>query len=118
MEKITVILVTEPPYGSAISAEAFRSAMGLPTVNIVTKVVLMGDAVFALLKNAKPKETLNFGHMGEAFLMGEDFDFTPFIHYESMVARGLTTDDLLTCEVIDNNQLETMLRESDTILRF
>ena len=118
MEKTAVILVTEPPYGSAISAEAFRSAMGLPTVSISTKVVLMGDAVFTLLKHAKPKEALNFGHMGEAFLMGEDFDFTLYAHQESMVARGLTMDDILTCKVIDNNQLETMLRESDTILRF
>jgi len=118
MEKTTIILVTEPPYGSAISAEAFRSAMGLPTVNIKTKVVLMGDAIFSMLKEAKPKQTLDFGHMGEAFLMGEDFDFTTYIHKESVIARGLSMDDLLACESIDNIQLEAMLREADSILRF
>ncbi|MDD4664079.1 MAG: DsrE family protein [Caldisericia bacterium] len=118
MEKTTIILVTEPPYGSAISAEAFRSAMGLPTVNIKTKVILMGDGIFAMLKNAKPKEALDFGHMGEAFLMGEEFDFSTYIHKESFMARGLSEEDLMPCEIIDNVQLETMLREADSILRF
>ena len=118
MEKTTIVLMTKPPYGTGVSAEAFRAAMGLPTVNIKTKVILMGDGVFALLKNAKPKEALDFGHLGEAFLMGEEFDFSTYIHRESFIARGLSVEDLMPCEIIDNAQLETMLREADSILRF
>ena len=118
MEKTTVILVTKPPYGTGVSAEAFRAAMGLPTVNIRTKVLLIGDGILSLLKGAKPKETFDFGHLGEAFLMGNDFDFSTYVHQESVAERGLTMDDLMECETVNNEQVETMLREADTILRF
>jgi len=118
MEKTTIVLVTKPPYGSAVSAEAFRSAMGLPTVNICTKVLLIGDGVLSLIKGAKPKETFDFGHMGEAFLMGDDFDFTTWVHLESVLERGLTMDDLMECKSVNNEQVDSMLREADTILRF
>lgn len=118
MEKKATILVTKPPYGTAVMAEAFRTAMGIPAVNIETRVVLEGDAVFALLKTAKPKEALNFGNMGEAFMMGEEYGFSLFSHQPSIEARGLKQEELMDCKVISEDELQTMLRESDTVLRF
>jgi sulfur relay (sulfurtransferase) DsrF/TusC family protein len=118
MEKQVTILVTKPPYGTAVMAEAFRTAMGIPAVNIETRVVLEGDAVFALLKSAKPKEALNFGNMGEAFMMGEEYGFALFVHQPSLEARGLRLENLMECKAISEEEFQTMLRESDTILRF
>jgi len=118
MEKKATIIVTKPPYGTAIMAEAFRTAMGLPAVNIETRVVLEGDAVFALLKSAKPKEALNLGNMGEAFLMGEEYGFSLFSHQPSIEARDLKQEELMECKALSEDELQIMLRESDSILRF
>lgn len=118
MAKKATIVVTKPPYGSAIMAEAFRAAMGIPSTNIETNVVLEGDAVYALLKSAKPKEGLDFGHMGEAFMMYDEYGFTLYVHKASVEARGMKCEDLLHCEPIDDAGLEAMLRDSDAILRF
>jgi sulfur relay protein TusC/DsrF len=118
MEKKATILVTKPPYGTAVMAEAFRTAMGIPAVNIETRVVLEGDGVFALLKTAKPKEALNFGNMGEAFMMYDEYGFSLFVHKPSVEERGLKWEDLMECTRISEEELQNLLRESDTILRF
>jgi sulfur relay (sulfurtransferase) DsrF/TusC family protein len=118
MSKKAVIVVTKPPYGTAVMAEAFRTAMGIPTVNIETNVVLEGDAVFAILKSAKPKENLNFGNMGEAFMMYEEFGFTLFVHKPSVELRKLKFEDLMKCKSLTEEELQDLLRESDVILRF
>lgn len=118
MDKKVTIVVNKPPLGSAIMAEAFRTAMGIPAVNIETRVILEGDAVFALLKSAKPKEALDFGNMGEAFMMYEDYGFTLFVHAPSVLERGLTLDEMMSCTSISEEEFQGMLRESDAILRF
>jgi len=118
MNKKVTIIVSKPPYGTAVMAEAFRAAMGIPTVNIETNVVLEGDGIFALLKSAKPKDSLDFGNMGEAFMMFDDFDFRLFVHKPSLEKRGLKPEDLIYNEFIDELQLDVMLRNSDAILRF
>lgn len=118
MSKKATIVVTKSPYGSAIMAEAFRAAMGIPSTNIETNVVLEGDAVYALLKTANPKEGLDFGHMGEAFMMYDEFGFNLFVHKPSVEARGIRCEDLMYCQAIDDAGLETMLRDTDAILRF
>lgn len=118
MTKKATIVVTKSPYGSAIMAEAFRAAMGIPSTNIETNVVLEDDAIYALLKTANPKEGLDFGHMGQAFMMYDDYGFNLFVHKPSVEARGIRCQDLMECKAIDEAELETMLRESDAILRF
>lgn len=118
MTKKATIVVTKPPYGSAIMAEAFRAAMGIPSTNIDTNVVLEGDAIYALLKTSNPKEGLDFGHMGEAFMMYDEYGFNLFVHKPSVEARGIRCQDLMECQAIDDAGLEAMLRDSDAILRF
>ena len=118
MEKKATILVTKPPYGTAVMAEAFRTAMGIPAVNIETRVVLEGDAVYALLKTAKPKEALNFGNMGEAFMMYEEYGFSLYVHIPSVEERGLRWVDLMDCARLSEEELQNLLRESDMLLRF
>lgn len=118
MAKKATIVVTKPPYGSAIMAEAFRAAMGIPSTNIETNVVLESDGIYALLKTADPKKGLDFGHMGEAFMMFDDYGFTLYVHKPSAEARGLKCEDLMHCQALDDAGLEAMLRDSDAILRF
>ena len=118
MNKKVTLIVTKAPYGTAIMAEAFRVAMGLPTTNIDTNVVLKDDGIFALLKSSKPKENLDFGNLGEAFMMFDDFDFKLYVHKTSLETRGIKTDDLMYSEYISDDEFDNMIRESDAILRF
>ncbi len=118
MAKKVAIVVSKAPYGSAIMGEAFRAAMGLPSVGLETNVVLEGDAVFALLKNQKPKEALDFGSLHDAWLQFEDYGFSLYVHKPSVEARGLTCEQLSHCQTLDDAEFKKMLRDMDAILRF
>ncbi len=118
MAKKVAIVVSKPPYGTAVMGEAFRAAMGLPAVGIETIVVLEGDAVFALLKGGNPKRALDMGNLGEAFMQFEDYGFNLFVHKPSVLARGITCEQMMACQALEEDEFKKMLREQDAILRF
>lgn len=116
--KKVAIVVSKPPYGTAFMGEGFRAAMGLPAVGLETSVVLEGDAVFALLKNASPKENLDMESLAQAFASFEDFGFDLYVHGPSVRERGLSCEELVTCKPLEDCEFKMMLRDQDAILRF
>lgn len=118
MAKKVGIVVSKAPYGSAVMGEAFRAAMGLPAVGIDTDVILEGDAVFALVNDGTPFESLEFGNMKDAFMQFDEYGFNLFIHKPSVEARGLKCEQLAACSPLDDAQFKEMLRNYDVILRF
>jgi len=118
MTKKVAIVVSKPPYGSAVMGEAFRAAMGLPSVGLETNVILEGDAVFSLVKGQKPKDALDFGSLHDAWLQFEEYGFNLYVYKPSVEARGLSCEQLSFCQMLEEADFKKMLREMDTILRF
>ncbi|MEZ4812975.1 MAG: DsrE family protein [Caldisericia bacterium] len=118
MAKKVAIVVSKPPYGTAFMGEGFRAAMGLPAVGLETNVILEGDAVFALIKKADPKSSLDMESLADAFAAFEDFGFNLYVHGPSVRARGLRCEELIACQPLEDYEFKTMLRDQDTILRF
>ncbi len=118
MSKKVAIVVSKPPYGTAFMGEGFRAAMGLPAVGLETNVILEGDAVFALIKDADPKSSLDMDSLADAFSAFEDFGFNLYVHGPSVRVRNLNCGELIACQPLEDYEFKTMLRDQDIILRF
>jgi tRNA 2-thiouridine synthesizing protein C len=107
------------PYGSAYTAEGFRTIVGIGVFEMDISVVFVDDGVFALLKEQDPAQ-LDMKPLGDGFPMLREFDVEKFyVHDESLAERGLTADDLvMEAELVDGAQIATILETAGKVLPF
>ncbi len=112
-----VVLVSKPPYGTSLAAEAFRYAIGLASMDIRTTVVLLEDGVFCLSRGQDPV-ALEMKPLGVSFAALGDFGVRLVVFEDAVRERGLESEDLMTGEMVTLDRLAGLLEETDAVVRF
>ncbi len=116
MKKI-LVLARSAPYGSIWTAEAYRSAMGFATSDLPTSLVLFQDAVFAAVKGQQA-EGIGSGSLSGELANAELFEVDLYIHGPSLTERGLTSEDIISSNTIDDDGLRALIADADHVVTF
>jgi len=111
MPKTIVIILRKPPHGSLYPAEGLRVAVAVSASE--TKVVSIGDSVYAFLKEVDM--TLYRHHLD--FL--KETEIPVFIDKDSLEERGLTKRDLVDAVTVEErSEILNIIAEADATLTF
>lgn len=111
MSKTIVIILRKPPHGSLYPAEGLRVAVAVSASE--TKVVSIGDSVYAFLKEVDM--TLYKHHLD--FL--KETEIPVFIDKDSLEERGLTKRDLVDAVTVkEHSEILNVIAEADATLTF
>jgi tRNA 2-thiouridine synthesizing protein C len=100
-----LIIVDKAPYGYEDTFSAFYVSIACLNKGMPSDVLLVGDGIYAAIKNQKPGGSINYPNVGElSYLIFPEGSI--FVHSESMKDRGINEDDLVeAAQVIDDNEL-------------
>jgi len=111
MSKKIVVILRKPPHGTLFPAEGLRVAVAISASD--TKVVSIGDSVYAFLKGTDM--TLYKHHLD--FL--KETEIPVLIDKDSMEGRELTEGDLVEgVTVKERNEILNVIAEADATLTF
>jgi len=111
MSKKIVVILTKPPHGSLYPAEGLRVAVAVSASE--TKVVSIGDSVYAFLKETDM--TLYKHHLD--FLT--ETEIPVLIDKDSLETRGLTEGNLVDgVKVEEHSVILNTMAEADATLTF
>lgn len=111
MSKKIVVILRKPPHGSLYPAEGLRVAVAVSASE--TKVVSIGDSVYAFLKETDM--TLYKHHLD--FLL--ETEIPVLIDKDSLDTRGLTQGNLVDgVKVEEHNEILNIMAEADATLTF
>jgi sulfur relay (sulfurtransferase) DsrF/TusC family protein len=111
MSKAIVIILRKPPHGSLYPAEGLRVAVAVSASE--TKVVSIGDSVYAFLKEVDM--TLYKHHLD--FL--KETEIPVLIDKDSLEKRGLAEGDLVAAVTVkEHSEILDTIAEADATLTF
>jgi len=111
MSKKIVVILRKPPHGSLYPAEGLRVAVAVSASE--TKVVSIGDSVYAFLKEVDM--TLYKHHLD--FL--RETEIPVLIDKDSLEKRGLTKKELVDAVTVkERNEILSTIAEADATLTF
>ncbi len=116
MKKV-VILSTKPPYGSSISAEAFRAGLGLAFSETQVDLILIGDGVYGAIKGQSPAK-LQMKPISEVYNNITDYNINLFLVEDSIQMRNLDFEELVKANIISYEELKKMINNADVVLTF
>ncbi|WP_366922681.1 DsrE family protein [Metallumcola ferriviriculae] len=116
MDKMLLFLKSAP-YGSAAAVEAFRLAIGGPSLDVETVVVLADDGVFCVLPEQDPQD-IEMKSLGQAYANLPDFDARLVVLDESLQERNIDAGDIIAGEVITRKQLDQLIAETEAVIKF
>lgn len=116
MKKV-VILSTKPPYGSSISAEAFRAGLGLAFSETQVDLILVGDGVYGAIKDQSPIK-LQMKPISEVYNNIADYNINLFLIEDSIQEKNLNIEQLVKSNIISYEELKKMINNADVILTF
>jgi tRNA 2-thiouridine synthesizing protein C len=99
-----IIIVDKAPYGYEDTFSAFYVSIACLNRGMASDVLLVGDGVYAAMKDQKPGGSINYPNVGElSYLIFPEGSI--YVHLESMHERGLNEDDLVeAAQVIDDRE--------------
>jgi tRNA 2-thiouridine synthesizing protein C len=107
------------PYGSIYALESLEVVLIAAAFEQDVSVVFVDDGVYQLKKGMQTKgiATKNFSPTYRAL---EDYDVDKlYVESESLAARGLTAEDLVTeVMVVGSGELATLMAAQDVVLSF
>jgi tRNA 2-thiouridine synthesizing protein C len=107
------------PYGSIYALESLEVVLIAAAFEQDVSLVFADDGVYQLKKGMQTKAiaTKNFSPTYRAL---EDYDIDKlFVEAESLAARGLTAEDLVTeVKVVDAKTLAGLMEQQDVVLSF
>jgi len=122
MVESVVIIADQSPTGKNSAAEAIRIGSGFVALGefINCQIVLTGDAVYLLNKNATPT-VVGMDPVDETIEMADLSDLELYVLDKSLKDAGLTVEDLIEYEnlkVINIDELIDLIEHADTCFRF
>jgi len=118
-QKKFMLVNRKAPYGSIYALESLEVVLITAAFEQDVSVVFLDDGVYQLKKGMQTKgiATKNFSPTYRAL---EDYDVDKlYVDADSLAARGLTTEDLVTeVKVVDSATLATLMTEQDVVLSF
>lgn len=116
MKKV-IILSTKPPYGSSISAEAFRAGLGLAFSEIQVNLILVGDGVYGAIKDQSPTK-IQMKPISEIYNNITDYKINLFLLADSIQERKLQIEQLVKANIISCEELKKLITNADVVLTF
>lgn len=100
-----LIIVDKAPYGYEDTFSAFYVSIACLNKGMHSDVLLVGDGVYAAIKDQKPGGSVDYPNVGElSYLIFPEGSI--FVHKESMKERGIIEDDMVeAAQIIDDNEL-------------
>ena len=122
MVESVVIITDQSPTGKNSATEAIRIGSGFVALGefINCQIVLTGDAVYLLNKNATPI-IVGMDPVDEFIEIADLSDLELYVLDKSLKDAGLTIEDLIEYEnlkVINMNELIDLIEQADTCFRF
>lgn len=111
------IIINKAPYGTTTVGEGLRAAIALAGMDILTKVVLTDDAVYAALKQQNA-DTIKATPLHGALKNAKEFGARTYVHLQSVEERGISRDELMDIETVDTAGLAKMIEEADATITF
>lgn len=104
-----LIIVDKAPYGYEDTFSAFYVSIACLNKGMDSDVLLVGDGVYAALKDQNPGGSVNYPNVGElSYLIFPEGNI--FVHLNSMDDRGLNEEDMVeAAQIIDDNELREIL---------
>jgi tRNA 2-thiouridine synthesizing protein C len=119
MAKKFMLVNRKAPYGSIYALESLEVVLIAAAFEQDVSVVFADDGVYQLKKGMQTKAiaTKNFSPTYRAL---EDYDIDKlYVEAESLAARGLKAEDLVTdVKVIDAKTLAGLMEQQDVVLSF
>jgi tRNA 2-thiouridine synthesizing protein C len=100
-----LIIVDKAPYGYEDTFSAFYVSIACLNKGMQSDVLLVGDGVYAAIKDQKPGGSVDYPNVGElSYLIFPEGSI--FVHNESMKERGIIEEDMVeAAQIIDDNEL-------------
>ena len=118
-QKKFMLVNRKAPYGSIYALESLEVVLITAAFEQDVSVVFLDDGVYQLKKGMQTKgiATKNFSPTYRAL---EDYDVDKlYVDAESLAARGLTAEDLVTeVKLVDSATLADLMAEQDVVLSF
>lgn len=117
MKKI-LFLIRTAPYGSAGIAEGVRSALGFATLPYEINVILMDEAVWALLPNQRP-DAIGSATTWSLFETLADIDVILNADSEAIAERGITiSSDGPKFNILNSDEISALIGQADAVLTY
>ena len=117
MKKILFLMRTAP-YGSAGIAEGARGALGFATLPYELNILLMDEAVWALLPNQQP-ESIGGNLTWSLFETLADIDVTLNVDSEALNERGITIpSDAPKFNSLNTDEISALIGQADAVLTY
>jgi len=122
MVESVVIIADQSPTGKNSAAEAIRIGSGFVALGefINCQIVLTGDAIYLLNKNATPT-VVGMDPVDEFIEIADLSDLELYVLDKSLKDAGLAIEDLIEYEnlkVINIDELIDLIEQADTCFRF
>lgn len=119
MTKKFMLVNRKAPYGSIYALESLEVVLIAAAFEQDVSLAFVDDGVYQLKKGMQTKAiaTKNFSPTYRAL---EDYDIDKlYVEAESLAARGLTAEDLVTeVKVVDAKALGELMEQQDVVLSF
>ncbi|GIL04350.1 sulfurtransferase complex subunit TusC [Betaproteobacteria bacterium PRO7] len=119
MTKKFMLVNRKAPYGSIYALESLEVVLIAAAFEQDVSLAFVDDGVYQLKKGMQTKAiaTKNFSPTYRAL---EDYDIDKlYVEAESLAARGLTAEDLVTeVKVVDARALDELMEQQDVVLSF
>ena len=117
MEKRALFLIKSAPYGTLRVTEGYRAALGMAATGISTRVVLLGDGVYAALEG-QSSSGIDQTNVGELMESLTDLGIDVLIHAPSAAERQLDGEKLIPLATVPGDNLKELLDESHAVFVF
>jgi tRNA 2-thiouridine synthesizing protein C len=105
-----LIIVDKAPYGYEDTFSGFYVAIACLNRGMDSDVLLVGDGIYAAIKDQKPEGSVNYPNVGElSYLIFPEGKI--FVHLESMQDRGIFEEDLVeAAQIVDETELYDIIK--------
>jgi tRNA 2-thiouridine synthesizing protein C len=107
------------PYGTIYALESLEVVLIAAAFEQDVSLVFMDDGVYQI-KKGQDTEAIGVKNFSPTYRALEGYDVEKlYVEKESLESRGMTADDLLVpVEVLDKDQLASLMEEQEVILSF
>ena len=120
MKRILIVIDKAPNIGhrcGTIVGEGLRAAVGLAGMDIDTTVVLVNDAVFAVLREQSLQGT-GMKDLDQFMKDAKEFGLKVQVHLESAQKRGILDEQLAGIGTLSTERLAQLVHEADSTITF
>lgn len=112
-----IVIIDKAPYGCENALSGIYVALAAMEKNIDTDVLLIGEGVYAALKNQRAERSIHYPSVGELI-----YSLFPnanlYVYAKSLIEKSIEYEDLIeTAELIEDKSLLEILESKNHVLK-